>query len=360
MTEPVAPVDPIRFDFGLNFKPAGDRIQGERAERLALAARELPFHVPFLDDIIGGIMPHDLVVIGAETGVGKTALVTGIAKASARAGRRVFYFALEAEDREIERRIKYEIIAEFCKARALPFTDAFNYPDWYRGKFEGAIGAMNIEVDALIARQFGGLRTFYKGSKFDHDMIRKQFQAVQEEADLIILDHLHYVDIEDEDENRGYKRTVKMIRDTALEMGKPVILVVHLRKKSDFARGLVPELDRVMGSSDIAKICTHAVMLAPCRVLERQHWAEALTFVHVPKDRLRGATGFVAVCGFDLRFRTYGQSYALGRLEDYGEHWTEIPFADRPGWATKCRPFGGQGAAPVTTKPEETPRRRRS
>lgn len=352
-----APKDPIAFDFGVNFRPVGEWVTEERGERLALAAKELPYHHGFLDDILRGILPHDLIIVGAESGVGKTALVTGIAKSTARAGKRVYYFALEAEPREIERRIKYEVIAEFCKERKLPFTDSLNYPDWYRGKFEGALGSLNAEVDELMAKQFAGLHTYYRGAKFDHEDIRRLFMAIQSQADLIILDHLHYVDIEDENENRGFKRTVKMIRDTALGMGKPVILVVHLRKKDDRSRGLVPEMDRIMGSSDIFKICTHAIMVAPCRVIESPHWAKAMTFIHCPKDRMGGISGYVALCAFDLRYRTYGKTYALGRLSDHGEHWTELKHGDRPKWASNAAVPGPNG--PLTTKPEEEPKQRR-
>ena len=73
------------------------------------------------------------MLIGAETGAGKTALATAIAKNNANAGRRVYYIALEAEPKEIERRIKYELITEFAARDNLPEKYDLTYVDWYRG-----------------------------------------------------------------------------------------------------------------------------------------------------------------------------------------------------------------------------------
>ena len=43
---------------------------------------KLSFGVKFLDAALGGILPDDLVLIGAPSGVGKTGFVTNLAAAS--------------------------------------------------------------------------------------------------------------------------------------------------------------------------------------------------------------------------------------------------------------------------------------
>src|SRR3954469_17207692 len=93
----------------------------EREERQRHAKARLRFHVSFLDDCIRGILPNDLVLLGAPSGVGKTDLALHIATSNAREGKRVTYLALEAEPRELERRTKFRIMSELAWAQA---TDA--------------------------------------------------------------------------------------------------------------------------------------------------------------------------------------------------------------------------------------------
>lgn len=327
----------LTFDFGINFQSAAERIKGEASERVERGKNEIPYHHGFLDDLLRGISSNDLIVLGAETGAGKTEFARSVAAANAKSGRRVYYFALEAEEREIERRTKYQIIVELA-AKQITQTDAWeriNYPDWYRGKLEDVFGEFNEKADRLFGLEYRNLHTYYRGSKFDHEDIKRLFLAIQSDAELIILDHLHYVDIEDENENRGFKKTVKMIRDVALGIGRPVILIVHLRKRDVRAKAIVPDIEMVHGSSDIAKICTRAIMIAPARSMPNKKPGFSNTFFSVPKDRIGGTTGLVALCRFDRGLRKYDDKYTLGRVSADGSEFE--PLEDNiPRWARRA------------------------
>jgi replicative DNA helicase len=331
-----APKDPLAFDFGINFESVATRVKGETDERVERSKNELKYNHAFLDDLLRGIAVNDLIVLGAETGAGKTEFARAIAASNAKQGRRVYYFALEAEPKEIERRTKYAIMLQLLEMNGHPRRQEVNYPDWYRGKCEDICGEYNEKAERAIALEYSKLHTYYRGSKFDHEDIKRLFLAVQSDADLIILDHLHYVDIEDENENRGFKKTVKMIRDTALGIGKPVILVVHLRKRDLRAKSIVPEVDMVHGSSDIAKICTRAVMISPARSRPSSDTGIANTFFYVPKDRVGGATGMVALCRFDLRTRSYATQYELGRPSFDGSEFEPLEYTQIPRWANRA------------------------
>jgi replicative DNA helicase len=319
------------------FQPARVRIVGERDRRIAMGARALKFHHPFLDDILRGISPHDLVLIGAETGAGKTELATAIAKANARAGKRVHYIALEAEDGEIERRTKYGLIVKLAMEAQHEHVGDLSFADWMMGRCEHVAAPFDHDADRIFAEQYRSLHTFYRGAQFGHDDVQRLFSAVREETDLIVLDHLHYVDLaDDESEHRGFARTVKMIRTVALQLGKPVILIAHLRKRDLRAKQLVPHIEDFHGSSELIKNVTHAVMLAPARGIESK-WHDAPTFVYVPKDRRSGATGLVALCTYDLRWRMYRSTYALGRMVDSGTTFEPLKPQDFPRWAKSAR-----------------------
>lgn len=333
--------DPIKFSFGLNFLPAPERMRGEAEERKALVARELGYHDAFLDDVLRGILPHDLILLCAETGAGKTDRAVGIARANVQRGKRVHYFALEAEDKEIERRAKYTALAELAFQANVVGVDRLNYPDWYRGKCDDVIARFEYDAERMVGLQLRTLHTYYRGSSFGHDDIKRLFLAIKDETDLIILDHLHYVDIEDENENRGFKKTVKMIRDVSLGIGVPILVVAHLRKRDMRSRSIVPDIEMVHGSSDVIKICTQVIMMAPARSLPAKTSYIANTFVHVPKDRMGGASGYVALCHYDRRFRTYAPHYTLGRQSFAGDTFEELSANELPRWAKRHRANGG-------------------
>ena len=79
-----------------SFSRSPDRLDGELEERLAEAERALKYHHAFLDDYLRAILPADLILIGAPTGLGKTDLALNIATTNALLGKRVHYFALAA------------------------------------------------------------------------------------------------------------------------------------------------------------------------------------------------------------------------------------------------------------------------
>lgn len=326
---------PQAFDFGVHFESAAERIKGEREKRLANAKRQLPFGHAFLDDCLRSIMPNDLIVIGAGTGVGKTELARSIAVHNARRGARVDYFALEAEHIEIERRTKFNVLAMLVAQHELRLSRPFNYPDWYRGFFDQQIGDLEDEADAFIVKNLRSLRTYYRGSRFNHEDIKRLILAEQDNTDLIVLDHLHYVDNDDDNENRGVREIVMAIRNSALLADRPVILVVHLRKRNTQSKHLMPSSDDIHGSSDVAKVVTHTVMLASATEQSGVPFRRGIsnTFVSVVKDRGDGAKHLIALCGFDWDSKQYEDSYTLGR--DVKGTFDPIDANHRPYWATR-------------------------
>lgn len=340
--------DPLDFDFGLGFQSSAERVRGERDERKQLAQKQLPFHHALLDDCLRSIMPHDLIVIGARTGGGKTELGRHIAASNAIAGRHVFYFALEAEEREMERRTKYSVLASMIYQRGVRLHRQFNYADWYRCNFDADIWELEREADELLAERYATLFTYYRGPEFYAANFKRLVLAHQERADLFVLDHLHYVDNDDENENRGMREIVTTVRNTALLVGKPVILIVHLRKRAQGSKALVPSMDDIHGSSEIGKNCTHAIMLEHAVGMPNANKNLNNTFFSVPKDRGDGTKPLIALCPFDWRTKRYADFYTLGR--DNRGTFEPLGTSEVPYWAERhepmsAPPLGYEGAA---------------
>lgn len=319
------------------FKPFASRIYGEAERRLDMAARAIRYHLGFLDDCLRGILPHDLILIGAPTGIGKTDMALNIAASNAMHGKRVHYFALEAEPDELERRTKFALLSRRMYAARHPMADAMNYADWLLGRCEEFCAVHNEDVERECADKLRTLHTFYRGAHFGPEDLAREVFTVHDASDLIVIDHLHYIDASDnEDEHRALGDTVKTIRDISLRIGKPVILIAHLRKRDQRAKQLVATIDDFHGSSNITKICTQAIALEHAYDIEPTKWYLAPTFITVLKDRRAGAPRVVALADFDRRTKGYATPYTLGRIES--GRWEELPMGSVPSWAKHHRP----------------------
>jgi len=303
------------------FRSVATDASEERASRAATADRILEFGISFLDHAYGGIFPDDLILVGAPTGKGKTATTVGTAMHNAKRGKAVHVIALEAARYEWVRRIKYPIIQRLVyenRRTNMALYRACNYLDWYAGKLDGALGRYEVAATEEIQRDYRSLFCRYKGAdKFDKDTLRQSIEDIADETDITIVDHLHYVDTDDPNENRGTKLIVQTVRDVQNRLGKPVILVVHIRK-ADRGRKkpqLVPGLDDIHGSSDSSKISTKAVLLSPAYEENQPHWYLYPTFLDAAKCRTSGDRArWTALALWNMHTGQYEPEYEIGQL----------------------------------------------
>ena len=130
----------------------------------------------------------------------------------------------------------------------------------------------------------------------------------------------------------------------ALNVGKPVILIAHLRKKEQGSKRLIASIDDFHGSSNITKICTQAITIERCHVVQSPKWFLAPTFMTILKDRRSGACPFVALTNFDRRTKGYAGKYTLGKLTKGGSDWEPLTVNDKPDWATHHQPLEQEAA----------------
>lgn len=322
------------------FEPVSSSVRQERAERVAMRGKTLSFGVRFLDAAIGGIFPDDLLLLGAATGKGKTEMATGIARENAIAHKAVHYFALEAGRREIDRRIKYPLISAMVYEDRHANGDLWkrvNVLDWFKGEFDQELDWYEKRAEAEMVRAYPSLFVRYKGVEaFDKETLARLFLDVASETDLVIIDHLHYVDSDDPNENRGTKAIVQRIRDLQNKHGKPVLLIVHVRK-ADRARKsaqLIPHIEDIHGTSDAGKIATKAIMIAPAYD-QTSTPGLAPTYIEPSKCRADGSrTRFVGLVPYNFRTGRYEQAFELGRLSDDRSKFLFVKDEDLPAWAT--------------------------
>lgn len=318
------------------FLPMPDRMFGELDERKRLGINALSYGVTFLDDYLLALLPHDLVLLGAPTGIGKTDLALDIAASNAMRGNRTHYFALEAEPRELERRRKYALLARRAHDEKLPGAYDLSYRAWHIGRCEHIVGELNAWADQKMRDELSNLHTFYRGKAFNASNLADWIIEIHDDTSLIVVDHLHYVDAgENDDENRALHETVKIIRDVTLRIGRPIILVAHLRKKDERARKLIADTNDFHGSSNITKIATQVITLERATDIEPSKWWLSPTYMAITKDRLAGQPRQVAVMSFNLLTKRYSTDYSLGRVK--GLKWEPLKPGDQPSWAKHHR-----------------------
>lgn len=316
-----------------DLKRSADRIKDEALKRSPQAP--MSFGIQYLDDCLKGIGKNDFVVLGAKTGLGKTEAAKICALANA-AAKRVHFFALEAEDGEIENRIKYSILTDLVyKTMREEFRGLhFNYTDWRYGEYNEIINKYDVEIDQIITDAFPGLHTYYqKNSALTENNIEQTVLALQGQTDLIIIDHLHYFDFDDENENRAMKSLVKKLKSLSATCDTPILMLAHLRKTDRRFRSASPDLDDFHGSSDITKIATKVIMMGPANI-PSQDMYRFPTFVSAVKNRMDNSrTRYTGLCSYDVRKNNYDKTYYLGRFSVDGQEFEHTSTDQTPYWA---------------------------
>jgi replicative DNA helicase len=314
---------------------ASEDCELEQADRVK--ERIIKYGVNFLDDALGGMSQKDLVLVGAKTGAGKSQLVTAIAKHVAGQGQTVDMFALEAEKHEIARRIKFSMMAEeyYADEEKEPIVGSIKYGAWRRNELK-ELDRYEPWVREKFKKELAGLRVHYREDGiYDHDRLEKEIKAVAPSTNLIIIDHIHYVDIDGENENTAYKRIIKTIRDLTLKHGIPIIVVAHLRKTQPFRdKAIVPNNEDFHGTSDLTKVATTCILLGKAEPAMDQPVHLRPTYMRVTKSRIEGDLSWM--CGlteFDIRKNIYIPGYRLGMLQKNDSKFESLKDGFMPYWA---------------------------
>jgi KaiC/GvpD/RAD55 family RecA-like ATPase len=332
------------------FKPAGDSSSPERKARDA-GIRRLRFGIDFLDHALRGIFPDDLVLIGSPSGVGKTQICCNIAQANLEDGKKVHYIALEASEFEIERRLKFPLVlSAYLADKDRPkLFKKINFTDWILGEFKNELALYEDQVEKYFESAYRDLFVFNKQERFTVDDLISAVHYCASDTDLILVDHVHYFDFDDDNENRAIKEIAKTVRTLALEEQKPIVLVAHLRKRDKANDEIVAGLEEFHGGSDLFKIASRVITVAPGKMTSDGLYE---TFFRTPKNRFDGGvTRFIAKEFFNPKTREYEKGrYQLGWAEQKrARGFEELDRSLYPDWAKglqdRERGSGGNGGS---------------
>jgi replicative DNA helicase len=295
--------------------------------RSQMRAESFRFGIDYLDDALHGIFKNDLVLVGALSGRGKTQFAVNLAINVAKQNKKVFYFALEADRFEIQRRVMFSKLPK----------GLITNEEYMTGYTSDVIN----EEERRVAENMDALESFsvyYKSGEFGSKEVQRYLLSLQNEADLFIVDHFHYLDSSQAyDEKSEHKEAIRVIRDTAISANKPVVLLAHMNKAAASVDIKVPDLRDFYGTSDLCNIATKVITISP-RVPEHVTASatnSVPTLIYTAKHRHAGSTArYVGACSFSFDTGTYNPNYLL-------LHHDSLEFVeDRkiPSWAKRSIP----------------------
>lgn len=319
----------------------------ENKSRLKIDYKKLcSFGIKPLDDALIGILPTDLIAIGADSGVGKSELCLNMALYNAERGKKIALYFIEGGAEEAIARIKWKAIRDKYYSEGHNTVD-MDYRKWRMNMLQGTV-LDKIEKDCMIdllckIEDRLQIYSFEEGFTVQHlinslGYFRKQKVEYGmhvndgHDVDLIIIDHLQYFTLTNEkSEYQEVTDILMKVKDITINHKIPVVLVSHLRKK-DKERGL-PGQEDFMGTSNISKISSICITITPDYAFD--NYAEEIypTFFRFAKSRTKISPSLAVRCNFKLLKGEYENSYEVYSLINDKPKENPLDILKLPKWA---------------------------
>lgn len=282
------------------------------------------FGITYLDEKLKGILRGDLIIIGARSGAGKSTLSNIIATVNAQLGVKVALFSLEnfKDDNFVEK--AYYFYKKEMKDYNLSLRD------FASGDFDICREALD-KAEEYAEQCYKGINVINRQVNFSIEDLKNGIidQVKNKGVNLIVLDHLDYVDKYDNDTDYTHMNSLmKTIRELQDEYKVAVVAISHLRKayNSKFSP-IIPSIDEFIGSSNKVKEATCVIMFAPDDEgnykMAKDNMGKKSTWCCVRKLRMGGIDNRAAKLIFNTRTGDYDKNYELYSV-DYAGTKTEL------------------------------------
>jgi replicative DNA helicase len=239
-------------DYKKYFMSYGELLKrGKQFRRSITLDNVSKYGIKWLDDYIWGILPDELVVIWARPWVWKSEIAYNISTMNAERWKKVMLFTLEGNIEEPAIRHLQKEISK--KKEVSPIQYRFNTVDVIK---EEDAAEQNISENIK-----NNLYVFKKENIPTLSLLKDLIIKAKDNVDLIVIDHLHYIHLEKDNENKEIweiMRELKVITDI---IKKPVVLVSHLRKPSTKEINETPTKFDLYWSSNISKEATTIILI---------------------------------------------------------------------------------------------------
>jgi archaellum biogenesis ATPase FlaH len=309
------------------------------------------FGIKPIDEALIGILKKDFIVIGADSGAGKSEICLQIALHNAKHGKKVALYFIEGGGEEAIYRIKWNLIRDKYYKDVRTGIE-MDYRKWRMNMIPGDT-LREIEMsclDELYDKIKDNLKIYTFDASFSLEDLTSSlgyFLKPKDETmaddllnytydvDLIIIDHLQYFTlINPKDELSETSAILKKINEITHHHEIPVILVSHLRKKEK-DRGL-PNQEDFYGTSNISKMSSVSIVLAP-GTQDRNKPYTFPTYFRFVKSRTKISSNIAMLCSFDLTTGRYNDYYDVYQLKYDVPDGKSLLNHELPRWAIGAR-----------------------
>jgi len=299
--------------------PFWDMLEQAKQERRHRDIKtNIRYGVGLFDRILWWILENELVVIAGRPWCGKSELAIQIGITNAIRGKKIWLLTLEwdlfeAYYREIQRRINE---GKESKEMIKPQEFRLNLVDVDTDEdraIESIPEPLKKNLHLYDTKKNGKPRLSELLELFDY--------YKKEKYDLIILDHIHYINLEGKTEYEGLSELMLSIKACTESTQIPVIAVSHLNREG---AGLDrPSMAKLKGTSAIEQNANTVILLAPDKNLHYNTSNEnspdeylAPTQVIIDKNRT-WVRNCIFYMYFDMLKKTYSEKEKYNYL-DYG------------------------------------------
>lgn len=305
------------------------------------------FGIQCMDDALKGILPNDLIVIGGDSGVGKSETGLDIAIHNAKNNRKVALYFIEGGAEEAINRIRWKLISnKYYEQKHTSIN--MDYSEWRMNRLRcELLDKLNyeafIEFKNIINKN---LHIYSFEESFTIQMLTNSLGWFSEErpgeflnesfynVDLIIIDHLQYFTLTNpKNEFTEMTQILMKVKDITNFHNIPVILISHLRKK-DKDRGL-PSQEDFFGTSNIAKIASQAITITSAPSGESFATGKYPTFFRFVKSRTGIRPSVAVLCDFNQKTGKYDNEYSVYSLIGDKPAASPLERFKLPKWAYK-------------------------
>ncbi len=288
---------------------------------------DIKYPISYLTDALGGMLKSELMIIGADSGIGKTEIVNKIAYLNAMNKKNVYVFSLEGDKYEFANRCRYGYYLAHLK-ESRNWGLYCSYRDFLMNRIPEAGQTLLDGIDKQIVKELGTLKVYSREQDLTIERFESHLERIKDRADLIIIDHLHYFEFSKR-EYDAINEIMKRLKKIQDRCRVPIILVSHLRKKDK--QRVFPDQEDFHGSSNIVKQADTCVLLGHVDLDEEQDIASGKykTGVRIVKSRTGFPGKILGILEYDLETRKYSKEYTLALC---GSHYMSM-MKEKPKWA---------------------------